>query len=173
MITKYDNEFNLYDIMQNNTLSALAIHSFILGYYKIARNKKEKSNFPCILYLFYVLPIVYHRKSRDTFKSSNEIYTAIANDKETVLGLQERANKMSGQTFDAINLLYSKKIASYNNVDKTTELLRGYMTEKIIIQGTLGRENIVRIIQDSAYKLGHIFAKNSEKNIQLTLNIRL
>jgi hypothetical protein len=172
MITKYDKEFNLYDIMQNTTISALAIHSFILGYYKIARHKKEKSNFPSLLYLFYVLPIVYHRKSRDTFKSSNEIYTAIANDKETVLGLQERANKMSEQTFKAINLLHSKKIADYDKNNKTTILLRGYMSDKINIPSTSGRENIVRMIQDSAYKLGHIFAKNSDKNLQLTLNIR-
>lgn len=172
MITKYDKEFNLYDILQNTSISALAIHSFILGYYKVARYKKEKSSFPNLLYLFYVLPIVYDRKSRNTFKSSNEIYTAIANDQETVLGLQERANKMSRQTFNAINLLHSKKIASYNNIDKTTILMRGFMTEKINIQSTLGRENIVRNIQDSAYKLGHIFAKNSDKNLQLTLNIR-
>ena len=79
---------------------------------------------------------------------------------------------MSRQTFNAINLLHSKKIASYNNIDKTTILMRGFMTEKINIQSTLGRENIVRNIQDSAYKLGHIFAKNSDKNLQLTLNIR-
>lgn len=172
MITKYDKEFNLYDIMQNTSISALAIHSFVLGYYRVARHKNEKSNFPSLLYIFYILPIVYHRKSRDTFKSSNEIYTAIANDKETVLGLQERANKMSEQTFSAINLLYTKKILSYNKTDKTTILLRGFMSEKIMIPGTLGRENIVRNIQDSAYKLGYIFAKNSDKNLQLTLNIR-
>ena len=69
MITKYDKEFNLYDILQNTSISALAIHSFILGYYKVARYKKEKSSFPNLLYLFYVLPIVYDRKSRNTFKS--------------------------------------------------------------------------------------------------------
>lgn len=172
MITKYDKEFNLYDIMQNSAISALAIHSFVLGYYKVAKHKKEKSNFPSLLYIFYVLPIVYHRRSRETFKTSNEIYTAIANDKETVLGLQERSNKMSDQTFKAINLLYSKKIASYSNNDKTIILLRGYMSDKIIIPSTRGRENIVKMIQDSAYKLGHVFAKNSDKNLQLTLNIR-
>ncbi|WP_350286907.1 three component ABC system middle component [uncultured Croceitalea sp.] len=172
MESKYEKEFNLYDIMQNTAISALAIHSFVLGYYKVARHKNEKSNFPSLLYLFYVLPIVYHRKSRDTFKSSNEIYTAIANDKETVLGLQERSNKMSEQTFNAINLLYSKKILGYDNVKKTTPLLRGFMSEKINIPSTMGRENIVRMVQDSAYKIGHIFAKNSDKNLQLTLNIR-
>jgi len=172
MESKYNNEFNLYLTLQNSAISALALHSFVLGYYKVARHKRNKTNFPSLLYLFYVLPIVYHRKSRDTFKSSNEIYTAIANNKETVLGLQERSNKMSGQTFDAINLLYSKKILGYDKTEKTTVLLRGYMSDKIGIPSTIGRENIVRMIQDSAYKIGHIFAKNTDKNLQLTLNIR-
>ncbi|MDL5511241.1 DUF6521 family protein [Arenibacter sp. M-2] len=172
MKSKYEDEFNLYTTLQNSAISALALHSFVLGYYKVARYKKNKSNFPSLLYLFYVLPIVYHRKSRDTFKSSNEIYTAIANDQETVLGLQERSNKMSGQTFDAINLLFSKKILEYDKTNKTTILLRGFMSEKINIPSTLGRENIVGMIQDSAYKIGHIFAKNTDKNLQLTLNIK-
>jgi len=167
-----EREFNLYDVMQNVTISALACHSFTLGYYKVARNKSEKLDFPKLKYLFYVLPIVYHKNTREVFRSSNELYTAILSDREIILGLQSRANKMSSQTFDAINLTFSKKIMSYNRDEKTIELLRGFKSEKILIPSSIGRENIVRNIQNSAHKLGHIFAKNTEKNIQLELNIR-
>ncbi|WP_378185892.1 three component ABC system middle component [Aquimarina sp. W85] len=165
-------EFNLYDIMQNTAISALACHSFILGYNKVAKQKKEKLNFPKLKYLFFVLPVVYHKDTREVFKSSNELYTAILNNKEMILGLQNRANKMSPQTFNALNLAFSKKIIEYNKVDKSVELLYGFRSHKISITSSFGRENIVRTIQNSAYKLGHIFAKNSEKNIQLELNIR-
>ncbi|WP_139063588.1 three component ABC system middle component [Flagellimonas eckloniae] len=171
-MNKINQEFNLYDVMQNVSISALACHSFTLGYYKVARNKTEKLNFPKLKYLFFVLPIVYHKTTREVFRSSNELYTAILSDREIILGLQDRANKMSPQTFDALNLTFSKKIMDYNKNEKTIEILYGFKSEKISIPSSIGRENIVRNIQNSAHKLGHIFAKNTEKNIQLELNIR-
>jgi hypothetical protein len=165
-------EFDLYDIMQNTAIAALACHSFILGYNKIAKQKKNKNNFPKLKYLFFVLPIIYHKETRETFRSSNQLYTAILNNNEMILGLQERANKMSPQTFNALNLAFSKKIIEYNKEKKTIGLLYGFKSDKIPIVSFLGRENVVKNIQNSAYKLGHIFAKNTEKNIQLQLNIR-
>ncbi|WP_179318817.1 three component ABC system middle component [Winogradskyella helgolandensis] len=165
-------EFDLYDIMQNTALSALACHSFVLGYYKVAKNKNDKKNYPSLDYLFFILPIVYHKDTRVVFKSSNELYNVILKNKEIILGLQTRANKMSPQTFNALNLAFSKKVLSYNKESKAIELARGFMSTKIKIPSSLGHENIVKNIQDSAFKLGSIFAKNSEKNLQLELNIR-
>jgi hypothetical protein len=171
-MNELEKEFNLYDVMQNVALSALACHSFTLGYYKVAKNKDGCPNYPKLVYVFFVLPIVYHKSTMETFKSSQQLYTAISNNKEITLGLHERANKMSPQTFDALNLAFSKKVLSYNVEEKSLEILRGFQSEKIKIDAILGHENKVKIIQDSAYKLGNIFAKNDEKNIQLELNIR-
>lgn len=165
-------EFDLYEIMQNTSISALALHSFILGYFKISKNKKDKNPFPRMDYLFYVLPIVYHKNSREIFKSSNELYTAILHDKEIILGLQERAIKMAPQTFDGLNLAFSKKLLSYNSETKTIEILKGFRSNKIRAGVPLSADNSIPKIQNSAYKLGHIFAKNTEKNIQIELNIR-
>lgn len=158
--------------MQNTAISALACHSFTYGYHNVAKHKSNKNDFPKLKYLFFVLPIVYHKDTRNVFSSSNELYTAILGNKEIILGLQERANKMSPQTFNALNLAFSKKILGYNQKTKSIELMRGFTSKKISIQSSLGRENVVKNIQNSAYKLGHIFAKNTEKNIQLGLNIR-
>ncbi|WP_139957374.1 three component ABC system middle component [Flavicella sediminum] len=163
-------ELSLYDIMQNTALSALACHSFTLGYHKVARNKVNTQNYPPLKYFFFILPIVYHKDTRSTFKSSRELHNAILKNQEIILGLQSRANKMTPQTFDALNIAFSKNILTYNN--KNIELMRGFSSKLIKIESSLGRENITKSIQDSAYKLGNIFAKNAEKNIQLELNIR-
>ena len=106
-----------------------------------------------------------------TFKSSTELYTALVKNKSILLGLQDRANKMSPQTFDALNLAFNKELLSINEANEITinpEDLRS----KISIQATLGRENIVKNIQDTARRLGNMFAKTDDKNIQLELNIR-
>jgi len=171
MIKNIKQEFNLYDILQNVAIGALACHSFVQGYCVLAVSKNNKSNFPKLEYLFYVLPIVYHQDTMRTFKSSTELYTALVKNKSILLGLQDRANKMSPQTFDALNLAFNKELLSINEANEITinpEDLRS----KISIQATLGRENIVKNIQDTARRLGNMFAKTDDKNIQLELNIR-
>ena len=171
MIKNIKQEFNLYDILQNVAIGALACHSFVQGYCVLAVSKNNKSNFPKLEYLFYVLPIVYHQDTMRTFKSSTELYTALVKNKSILFGLQDRANKMSPQTFDALNLSFNKELLSINEANEITinpEDLRS----KISIQATLGRENIVKNIQDTARRLGNMFAKTDDKNIQLELNIR-
>ena len=114
MIKNIKQEFNLYDILQNVAIGALACHSFVQGYCVLAVSKNNKSNFPKLEYLFYVLPIVYHQDTMRTFKSSTELYTALVKNKSILLGLQDRANKMSPQTFDALNLAFNKELLSIN-----------------------------------------------------------
>ena len=94
MIKNIKQEFNLYDILQNVAIGALACHSFVQGYCVLAVSKNNKSNFPKLEYLFYVLPIVYHQDTMRTFKSSTELYTALVKNKSILLGLQDRANKI-------------------------------------------------------------------------------
>ena len=164
-------EFNLYDILQNIAIGALACHSFVQGYHMVAIHKKNKSNFPKLEYLFYVLPIVYNENTLKTFKSSNELINAIVKNKSIILGLQDRANKMSPQTFDALNLAFNKEILNINKKNEIT-LHENMLKQKISIPVSFNRENTVKNIQDTARKLGHMFAKTDEKNIQLELNIR-
>lgn len=164
-------EFNLYDIIQNIAIGALACHSFVQGYSMVAKNKKNRSSFPKLEYLFYVLPIVYNEETMGTFKSSTELVNAIIKDKSIILGLQDRANKMSPQTFDALNLAFNKQLLGINENKEITISLE-MLKHRIIIPATLNRENVVKNIQDTARRLGNMFAKTDEKNIQLELNIR-
>ena len=171
MIKNIRQEFNLYDILQNVAIGALACHSFVQGYCVLAVSKNNKSNFPRLEYLFYVLPIVYHQDTMRTFKSSTELYTALVKNKSILLGLQDRANKMSPQTFDALNLAFNKELLSINEANEIT-IKHENLRSKIPVQTTLGRENTVKNIQDTARRLGNMFAKTDDKNIQLELNIR-
>lgn len=163
---------NLFDLIQNSAISALALHSFALGYNKVSKGKNEHIQFPRIEYTFFVLPIVYNNNAMEIFKSSDQLYTAISKDHSITLGLQERAQKMSEQTFNGLNVAFSKKILSYNSDNKTIEIMPGFKTERIKFHDqNLGTENSIKKIQLTAYKLGSIFAKKNKRNIQIELNI--
>lgn len=164
---------NLFKVIQNVPISTLALHSFALGYYKVAKHKPSKSTYPKLEYFFYVLPIVYNSAAKKTFCSSRQLHTAIMGNKSIILGLQERANKMSSQTFDGLNLAFSKNILDYNSDNKTIEIKRGFKDKKIILPLSMKDLNhSVKMTQDSAHKLGAIFAKTDEKVLQVNLNIQ-
>jgi hypothetical protein len=164
---------NLFEIMQNNAISTIALHSFILGYSKVAKKKRQRSTNPKLEYLFFVLPIVYNQSSMETFRSSNQLYTALLSNKAIILGLQERAVKMKRQTFDSLNLAFNKGILNYNKEQKKIEVGKQFRAKKLSLflsQNNTG--NNIKKIQDCAFKLGGVFAKKNEKNLQLELNIR-
>lgn len=167
------NQNSLFELMQNTAISTIALHSFTLGFYNVAKKRENTLPYPRLEYMFYVLPIVYNQKAMETFKSSNELYSVLLKESSIILGLQERANKMSKQTFDGLNLAFSKKVLGYNNTDKTIELLKGFNTKKIVLLLSMNNsDNSVKKIQDSAFKLGSIFAKRDKNKIQFELNIR-
>lgn len=166
-------ERNLFQLLQNSSVSAIALHSFVLGYYKVARKKSNRANYPKLDYIFYVLPIVYNKTALEVFISSNQLYTAIQNERSLIVDLQDRAVKMTSQTFDGLNLAFSKRILTYNKAKKSIELMRGFTVKKLPIPLSMNStENGIKRIQDSAHKLGAIFAKRNPKNIQVDLNIR-
>lgn len=166
-------ERNLFSLMQNSAIGTIAIHSFVLGYYNVAKNKEDKEAYPQLEYVFYVLPIVYNESAMETFKSSNQLYTALKENKSIILGLQDRANKMAEQTFNALNLSFSKKILTYNKINKTIELMADFNAKKLPLFSSMNSSlNSVKRLQDSAYKLGSIFAKRNEINLQIELNIQ-
>ncbi len=72
-----DSLVQLCELMQNDAVSAIALHSFTLGYHAIAKNRSNKSNFPKLEYMFYVLPIIYNYSSMISFLNSQELYTAL------------------------------------------------------------------------------------------------
>lgn len=164
-------ELDLFDIFQNTTIGVLAIQSFILGYNAAAKLNKNETRDPRINHLFYVLPIVFESSSLETFKSSRELYTAISKDKTITLGLQDSANKMSTQTFDSLNLGFSKGIFTLDKASMRIGLTEKYENRSILNKMKI-RDQYFKDIRDASFRLGNIFAKKDEKMLQLTLNIR-
>lgn len=162
----------LFGLMQNDALSVIALHSFVLGYHTIAKNRKSDQLDPKLTYLFYVLPIVYNHAAMLSFLNSHEVYTALAKERSIIISLQERANKMVFQTFDGLNLAFSKKILSIDKEQGTISLLRPYSSKKLLLtKSAFLKYDSVKQIQDSAFKLGSIFAKKHPRIIQTDLNI--
>jgi len=161
-------ELNLFDILQNPAVGVIALHSFILGYNNVAKDMQYKIDYPPLNYLFFVLPLIYDNKTILTIK--NKLYTSIIENKEMTLGLQERANKMSGQTFESLNLGFSKLIFSLDKENYTIEINDEY-NKSILTMMNLNNQTL-RNIQKYSTRLGNIFAKRDEKMLQLDLNIR-
>jgi hypothetical protein len=165
--------YNLFDILQNNAIGLIAIHSFILGYKSVAINKdiSKKDLTPSFNSLFFVLPVVYGESSLKSFKSSNELHTALSKDKSISLGLQERAKKMSSQTLDSLNLGFSKKIFTYDKENNTIDLNEKYSSKSIL--NTMKINNsYLKEVRTAGFRLGNIFAKKDDKILQITMNIR-
>jgi hypothetical protein len=159
---------NLFDILQNPAIGTIALHSFILGYNNVAKHKEGKCNFPSLTHLFYVLPIVYNPKAINSIKM--ELYTTLNENKSITLGLQDRANKMAEQTFDSLNLGFSKKIFLLNRENYTVEIEPYYMRN--ILPFIKQNSTFLSDIRRASTRLGNIFAKKDEKTLQLVLNIR-
>ena len=165
-------DLNLFEVFQNPSIGVIAIHSFILGFKAVTERRDDvECKAPLLNYLFYVLPIVYSKSSLTSFKSSRELYTAIARDKAISLGLQERANKMSEQTFDSINLGFSKNIFRYNSEYTSIDLMDEYSKKSILT--SMNISNIyLRDVRKASFQLGNVFAKKDKKMLQLMLDIR-
>ncbi|WP_395063915.1 three component ABC system middle component [Flavobacterium sp.] len=159
---------NLFDVLQNSTLGAIAIHSFILGYNNVAKHKANKQSYPKIDYLFFVLPIVYDYKSLKSIKY--KLDTSIDENKELTLGLQNKADRMSRQTLDSLNMGFNKLIFKLNKENYTVELTEDCQKEITVLMKF--SNDTIKDIQIISKRLGNIFAKRDEKKIQIELNIR-
>lgn len=159
---------NLFEILQNPAVGLIAIHSFILGYNNVAKNKGTDQNYPPLAYLFYVLPIVYDSKAVESMRF--ELYTTLSSNPSLTLGLQERANKMSSQTFDSLNLGFSKQVLALNQDDYTVAIFE--KTQKDLLMQMRLDSQTLKDIRTASKKLGNIFAKKDTKMLQLNLNIR-
>lgn len=164
------NSKNLFELIQNSVVSAIALHAFTVGYNSLKKEHSNSQNYPKLEFLFYVLPVVYHQKSLNTFCSSYSLRRALEKDNTITLGLQERATKMINQTYDGLNIAFSKNLLYLNKDSMTVELI--YNSGKgIPLPKSMINDDLLKI-QRCARNLGSIFSKTNERNIQTYLNIR-
>jgi len=160
---------NLFELIQNPVVSSIALHSFVHGYNNIAINKENALKYPKIEYVFYVLPVIYHRDSLNTFSSARSMQRALEHNNSITIGLHERAVKMISQTYQGLNISFEKELLTINKNNMTIELL--YMKKRIPLPKSMRKFDLLKI-QRCAVQLGNIFAKTDERNLQTYLNIR-
>jgi len=161
---------NLFELIQNPIVAAIALHGFAVGYNNNAKLFKKQSLYPKLEYMFYVLPIVYNLRAQNVFYSSYSIGRALEKDHTISLGLQERAIKMIKQTYEGLNIAFCKNILYIDNSNMTIHLKYDNGRSIPLPQNVTDCDLIN--IQRSAKNLGSIFAKTNERNIQNYLNIR-
>ncbi|MFQ6600650.1 three component ABC system middle component [Flavobacterium sp. C3NV] len=155
---------NTFDIIQNVTISAIAMHRFTYSFQATAQ-KFDLEIYPKTHYFFPVLPLIYHKDSLQQILSSNELYTLLAKHPEFCSSLQHRMNKMSSQTFDALNMAFNKGLLTYNKETHQISSLRNPFTRTY-------HQDITHIVL-GANKLGKWFAKTPIEEIQIMLKIEI
>lgn len=164
---KMKTKLSSFDIVQNVAISSISLHTFTLAYCSVAKNKSNKDNLPKLQYYFYILPLIYHEESLNYFYNRNNLYTVLSKYPEITTQLNHRANKMSKQTLDALNLAFNKKLLTIkrdNGVFYVTSKRKTTINE-------IYSNDIKKIIMGSR-KLGFMFAKLSDEKLQLQLNIK-
>lgn len=155
---------NTFDIVQNVAISAFAMHKFTYSFEATAK-KYDVDLYPKIHYFLPILPLIYHKDSLKQINSSNELYTLLAKHPEFYSSLQHRMNKMSVQTFDAINMGFNKGLLTYNKETHQISSLRNPIVK-------IYHEDIINIFL-GANKLGRWFAKAPIEEIQIMLKIEI
>lgn len=161
---------NLFELIQNPIVAAIAPHSFTVGYNNNAKLFNKQLLYPKIEYMFFVLPIVYNQRALNVFFNSYSVSRALEKDHTISLGLQERAIKMIRQTYEGLNIAFCKNILCINNSNMTIQLK--YDNGRCIPLPQNATDCDLIKIQRAAKNLGGIFAKTNERNIQNNLNIR-
>lgn len=161
---------NLFELIQNPIVAAIALHSFTVGYNNNAKIFKKQLVYPKIEYIFFVLPIVYNQKALNAFSCSYSIGRVLEKDHTLSLGLQERAVKMIDQTYEGLNLAFCKNLIYLDKSNMTIQPI--YDNGRGIPLPKNSTDNDLMKIQRAAKNVGSIFAKTNERNIQNYLNIR-
>lgn len=155
---------NEYNIIQNSGIGALALHAFVTEFYKTLENRKG----PIIPLLMPILPIVYNRESTERLCKNNRLvssfYNSLSDNRLIPIGLQDRMEKMSSQTFKALNLAFSTSLLDYDKVNSQILPVRNAFVPKIVYIDN------IKLLKASKL-LGFWFSQLSVEEIMLSLNI--
>lgn len=157
------NSVSEYEIIQNNALGSIILWNFVNGYY----NKAQTG--PIIPLLMTILPLVFHKKIRETLSRKHlhgGLFRAISEDRTLLIGLQQRIEDMSSQTFQSLNIGFASGLIDYNQNNK----------QIIPKSKTLPFKTETKEIQDmqkTAKKLGVWFATTNIEQLFILLRLRL
>lgn len=151
--------------MQNPCLGAVCIWSFVREYWT---QKKEREG-PFVGIASCVLPLALHRESASALhgrRFSGGLLNALADDRSLTVGLQDRMESMSIQTFESLQMAFAAKLLELRNDDFTLIPLRKTLPE-------FDRVGAINEMLATASRLGYWFATLPFDQVCNYLRIRL
>lgn len=152
-------------VVQNTGLAAEAIWHAVNECYETSGRARGVS-FPLI---FLVLPLTFHQRTAKNLAAKTQpgaIYKALADDREIVVGLQERMQALSDRTLQALSIAFQAGLL---------KLDQAYPRELIPARRTPPVSHVtedVKTIMNAAKRVGHAFSEMAFVQICTHLNIR-
>lgn len=112
-----------YAIMQNPCLGATCLWSFVHEYW----TQKKEAEGPFLGLVNCVLPLALHRESAKALHArrfQGGLLNALADDRSLTVGLQDRMEAMSNQTFEALQMAFAADLLQLQIGDFTLTPVR-------------------------------------------------
>jgi hypothetical protein len=152
-------------VIQNPMLAAEALWEAAYGAYE-SKERAEGVELPLI---FLVLPMSFHRRTAlglATRSQPGAIYKALADDREIVIGLQERMAAMSSKTFDALSIAFHSGLLELDTGHRF-QVLPGRKTKPV----THVTED-AKVVLGAAKRVGQALAEMSPEQLSAHLHVR-
>jgi hypothetical protein len=152
-------------VIQNTGLAAEVIWQTVHDAYE-ANDRTQGVSLPLA---FLVLPLTFHKRTATILASKTQpgaIYKALADDREVIVGLQERMQAMSERTFHALSIGFHTGLLRLDQ-DHQRQLIPGRKTPPVTHV-----TDEVKIILNAAKRVGQAFSEMTLVQLSTHLNIR-
>jgi len=153
------------NVIQNSGLAAETIWQAVSEGYE-GRGRAEGISLPLV---FIVLPLTFHQRSASVLASKAQpgaLYKALGEDREILIGLQQRMQAMSDRTFAALSIAFDSALLKLD-VGSDRQLIPGRRTspvDHVTVE--------VKTIMAAAKRVGQAFSEMSPTQLSAQLNIR-
>lgn len=152
-------------VIQNTGLAAEAIWQAVHDAYE-ANDRTQGVSLPLV---FLVLPLTFHQRTARILASKTQpgaLYKVLADDREVIVGLQERMQAMSERTFHALSIAFHTGLLRLDQ-DHLRQLIPGRKTPPVAHV-----TDEVKTIMSAAKRVGHAFSEMNVVQLSTHLKIR-
>ncbi len=154
-----------YVVMQNACLGAACLWSFVHEYW----TQKKRREGPFLGVVSCVLPLALHRESAGALhgrRFKGGLLNALADDRSLTVGLQDRMESMSDQTFESLRMAFAAELLELRSNDFTLVPLRKTLPP-------FEKAGVINEMLATASRLGYWFATLPFDQVCNYLRIRL
>ncbi|MAX79442.1 MAG: hypothetical protein CL843_04605 [Crocinitomicaceae bacterium] len=165
---RFDEQIELdeYDIVQNHILGAHIIREFVRFY----QNNSEDNKGPTLVLIMPLLPLVLNKEARSSISNrrfiEGSLVKTILEEKTLYAGLQERMEKMAGQTFQSLSIAFWMQLIDYD-VESTRLRMKFSKNPKSELESAKNYKEML----GASRRLGTWFAKLTFEELITVLKI--